>query len=264
MILTTNSRAERVRLWREQHMAMLRLEPRLRRALLDEFRSAGHQAVMALVAGRSYERAMENHAAHVRAILAKNYRRAGDMFSGRYMRRAVKCVPFRIETKAARETYEANYAQWVNTWSGNKAEGIARVTKNRVRQAIIAGEANGDGIDVIAAAIRTETGGLLGRARAVTIARTEIHAAANYANEAIADALKLGKRVNVWAATEDERTRQSHADADGQEVNEGELFDVGGASLRFPGDPNGPAEEVVNCRCVLLHRYPDLEDSFGG
>ena len=31
-----------------------------------------------------------------------------------------------------------------------------------------------------------------------------------------------------------------------------EAFDVGGAQLQFPGDPDGPAEEVCNCRCTLL------------
>jgi hypothetical protein len=30
-----------------------------------------------------------------------------------------------------------------------------------------------------------------------------------------------------------------------------EPFTVGGASLMYPGDPAGPAEEVINCRCCV-------------
>ncbi len=257
MILTKNSRAERVRLWREQHVRMLRLEPRLRKELLDEMRSAGHQAVMALVSGRSFERAMEHHAANLQQILAKHYRRTGEAFAQGYIRETVKHFPLR-ETKDAQNEFSENFRRWVSTWSFTKAQRIAGVTRDKVRHAVIEGEAEGENVEQIAKRIRTETGGLLGRARAVTIARTEVHAAAGYATEAIADSLNLGTRVNVWASTEGARTRPTHADADGQEREKGDLFMVGDALLRFPGDPNGPAEEVINCRCNLLHKYPDL------
>ncbi len=54
----------------------------------------------------------------------------------------------------------------------------------------------------------------------------------------------------VWHATQDDRTRDSHAEMDGQEVAMGESFITGnGNALEFPGDPNGPPEEVINCRC---------------
>jgi len=33
-------------------------------------------------------------------------------------------------------------------------------------------------------------------------------------------------------------------------VGMNEPFLVGGASLMYPGDPNGPASEIINCRCV--------------
>jgi hypothetical protein len=37
---------------------------------------------------------------------------------------------------------------------------------------------------------------------------------------------------------------------DGQTVKLGEKFVTGhGNYLEFPGDPNGPVEDVVNCRC---------------
>ena len=44
----------------------------------------------------------------------------------------------------------------------------------------------------------------------------------------------------------------SHRAANGQTVGIHEDFIVGGAALAFPGDPAGPPEEVINCRCVSV------------
>jgi uncharacterized protein with gpF-like domain len=70
--------------------------------------------------------------------------------------------------------------------------------------------------------------------------------------------MQLGESLDLtiyktWTATVDERTRESHAEADGQTVKDDEAFEVGGAELRFPSDPNGPPEEVINCRCVPIY-----------
>lgn len=48
---------------------------------------------------------------------------------------------------------------------------------------------------------------------------------------------------------EDGRTRPTHADADGQQVGAKDRFHVGAAWLSYPGDPSGPPEETINCRC---------------
>jgi len=44
------------------------------------------------------------------------------------------------------------------------------------------------------------------------------------------------------------RSRDSHIYVNGEVVEDGELFSNG---LEFPGDPNGPPEEVINCHCYL-------------
>lgn len=53
----------------------------------------------------------------------------------------------------------------------------------------------------------------------------------------------------VWMATHDERTRESHAWLDGEKVDIDKEFSNG---LMFPGDTNGPPEEVYNCRCTVV------------
>ena len=55
-----------------------------------------------------------------------------------------------------------------------------------------------------------------------------------------------------WLATSDSRTRPTHRAAEGQRVPVGQPFIVGGAELRFPGDPSGPPQEVIQCRCTML------------
>ena len=57
--------------------------------------------------------------------------------------------------------------------------------------------------------------------------------------------------VKQWDSTLDARTRDSHAQIDGEIKELDEKFSNG---LMFPGDPNGAAAEVVNCRCALLQR----------
>jgi hypothetical protein len=54
-----------------------------------------------------------------------------------------------------------------------------------------------------------------------------------------------------WVSRKDERTRLTHRAANGQIRSVLGAFDVGGAELRYPGDPKGPLEETMECRCVL-------------
>lgn len=97
--------------------------------------------------------------------------------------------------------------------------------------------------------------------RAETIARTEGVRISNIARrEALTQALEtMGvSKTQVrrtWNSSDDKRTRDSHRSMDGQEVGMEEPFKSGaGHSLMFPGDPSAPAEEVINCRCVVTHR----------
>ena len=57
--------------------------------------------------------------------------------------------------------------------------------------------------------------------------------------------------VKQWDSTLDSRTRESHQKLDGEVVGVDEKFSNG---LLYPGDSNGSAGEVVNCRCALLQR----------
>lgn len=86
--------------------------------------------------------------------------------------------------------------------------------------------------------------------RADRIARTEATGAAGYAT---LDALGVEGAVGKeWLSGGGPRTRPTHAAANGQVQALDKPFEVGGFPMMMPGDPSGPAKEVVNCRCVLV------------
>jgi len=92
--------------------------------------------------------------------------------------------------------------------------------------------------------------------RATVIARTETIGALN-AGRVEAFKIVAADEPDVqfelmWLATDDSRTRPNHRTAEGQRVPIGSSFNVGGFELAFPGDPTGPPQEVIQCRCVPL------------
>jgi hypothetical protein len=91
--------------------------------------------------------------------------------------------------------------------------------------------------------------------RATVVARTETMGALNSGRQdafaAVAEELATPFE-QMWVATMDKRVRHTHRRADGQRVPTGQPFIVGGASLRFPGDPLGPGKEIIQCRCSLI------------
>jgi SPP1 gp7 family putative phage head morphogenesis protein len=109
-----------------------------------------------------------------------------------------------------------------------------------------------DGVaDMIRAAIPS-----MSSYRAGVIARTETHGAANFG------AMEAARETGValrreWVSAEDERTRDSHVAANGQIVGMDEPFAVGDALLMYPGDPDGPPEETINCRCAIAFVVDD-------
>lgn len=90
------------------------------------------------------------------------------------------------------------------------------------------------------------------------VARTEVVGSANGGK---VEAFKQnGVKTKVWSSAGDERVRETHAEAHGQEVGINETFVVGDAQLMQPGDPDGPPEEIINCRCTMLVGLIEGED----
>lgn len=96
----------------------------------------------------------------------------------------------------------------------------------------------------------------MNRTGAVRAARAAVTGAENAGRlDGYIDAGRTGMELErQWVAILDNRTRPTHAAADGQVVGLEEPFIVGGCALMFPGDPSGPPREILNCRCTQTVR----------
>lgn len=119
--------------------------------------------------------------------------------------------------------------------------------KKSISQEISRGIASSLSYADIARNISNATGAPLSRVK--TIVRTEGH---RIQQASTRDAQRAAKKkgadvLKQWDAALDGRTRPSHAAIDGEIREIEESFSNG---LMYPGDPSGPAAEVINCRCT--------------
>lgn len=103
---------------------------------------------------------------------------------------------------------------------------------------------------------------------AIRNARTAMTSAENLGRSESADRLKSqGIPVNeVWSATYDSRTRDTHLMLDGTMRDENGYFgaDFLTTPLRYPADPLGDPEEVYNCRCRMSVVLEGIDHSQDG
>ena len=119
---------------------------------------------------------------------------------------------------------------------------LARVTGD-LNQIITKGYTSGKGINVVANML-TRRFDQLSTWEAKRIARTEIHNSHNQGVMRIYN--EVGVEYTQWIAADDDRTRESHLEVDGEIIPLGGKYSNG---LEYPGDTNGPIEEWINCRC---------------
>ena len=161
------------------------------------------------------------------------------------------------------DAFVAARVRYAAQMSLTRARGFQDAQKAIIQRELANAASSGRNPRAAAKDLEAALGGLVGRSRARTIARTELHAAASWAQwqEATraAEAYGIGF-LKEWRSTHDHRVRPSHALANGQRIALDASFVVGGAALRFPGDPNGPGREVINCRCVAIYVPTRLAD----
>jgi len=192
----------------------------------------------------------------------------------------------RYSEKVAREVLAAPYEDlfgdnvvfdsrpFVRNWiagTENRLKNVPDEVFGLVQTIIDAGTTNGASIPDVQEQIEellTGTDQKTWKNRARTIARTEVVGAYNGglydAFAMIVEADPDTEYVKRWLATEDHRTRPDHREADGQTVPWAEPFVLGagvdektgdaivGVEMMYPHDPAGPANQVINCRCVML------------
>ena len=131
--------------------------------------------------------------------------------------------------------------------------------KKQISASVTSSILQGKSIPNIAKDLRTRIPDM-NKASAIRTARTAVTGAQNAGRmDSYVAAEKMGiKLKKCWLATLDGRTRHSHAMLDGEQADNEKKFSNG---CMFPGDPNGPAAEVYNCRCTLIAAVDGIDTS---
>lgn len=136
----------------------------------------------------------------------------------------------------------------------NDAENITQTTIRLIQEVLSDAALEGWGFDKIVDKLVSPD---FTAKRARLIARTETVGAANAA--AIQNAKLTGLPLNkIWIAARDNRTRLHHQEVDNAVVGIDDTFEVGDSLMQYPGDKDGGASEVCNCRCAIA--FIPIED----
>ncbi len=132
-----------------------------------------------------------------------------------------------------------------------KISKVNEVTQARIGRQLREGLDAGEGLKELTERVRTTLGS--NRARAQLIARTQTAGAVGSGRHAGMKA--AGVELKGWLTSRDNNVRATHkaaeaAYADGIPVDQ--PFKVAGEALMYPGDPNGTAANIANCRCMTL------------
>lgn len=124
---------------------------------------------------------------------------------------------------------------------------VVQTIKNQIRAELIDAYEKGESIDQISERIKSVFNVATSRTKA--IARTEIVGAANEGRAVAIN--RSGFKKKEWFTAMDERVRPQHSYMHARQINVGEVWVFpDGSSVRHPGDYNGPAHQIINCRCV--------------
>jgi uncharacterized protein with gpF-like domain len=232
--------------WRRHAALMEKIERKYRRAYAAEIRRAAEVAVDEWLRTGAVPQ-MPEHEQAIRDIVRHQVSTAIAVAGGRLARQFGK-------KHLERKDFAATVAKWASRYITMEAirrriTAIAETTRAQIVAATERGFAAGMAQNAVAAAIRAAVP-QIAVARSKVIARTETHGAANFGANEAAKTLGIPYR-REWLSASDERTRASHLAADGQIVGKDDAFDIGGVGLMYPGDPEGPPEETINCRCSV-------------
>lgn len=182
----------------------------------------------------------------LRSILEPHYRSVIDEFGLRMLR-------YRKEESQ----FETLIREYFAVFGAAAIRNISETTRRDILAVILAGDQEALGVAAISQMIFDRMRGGFARNRAATIARTETHNAASYANHEIAKTLDLPGLQKQWVSVSDDRTRSHHAQLNGTKVALDDDFIVPYQGVEYrmarPGDPRGGPANVINCRCALIY-----------
>lgn len=180
------------------------------------------------------------------------YTTVGVEFARQEYRNHKKSTGTAYDTKAEPESVWMRFMRrFAIEEAGERIKKIGETTLKHVRTVLEEAVKEGYSIEKTVSFMKDRFGEI-NATRARVIARTEIISSSNQGS--LLGAQSTGLKMNKeWLATRDSRTRATHKHVDGQVVDMNEDFTVNGHKMAYPGDPKGPAEECVMCRCTQVY-----------
>jgi len=131
----------------------------------------------------------------------------------------------------------------------NRFKDINDTTFKTIQNTLQMSYDEGFGLDKTAKALQ-EQFKTMSRARAKRIASTEMNGLVNSGHTL--GYAEAGVEQKEWVSAFLSTSRQTHMDASGDVVDIDDNFFVGNSTMAFPSDPNGLAEDTINCYCRVL------------
>tara|TARA_Y100000593_G_scaffold31560_1_gene62189 strand:- start:1437 stop:2219 length:783 start_codon:yes stop_codon:yes gene_type:complete len=234
----------------EQNRLRNGFERRLVRQLQSGFKATGRLARQEYEQlGRLVETSRQSER-KLREVLESHYRAVIDAFGLRV-----------LKNQKQESQFEVLIREYILLIGGTRITQINNTTMKAINKIIEAGLLEGLGVQKIGQNIFKRMDSTFSRLRSQTIARTETHSAASYANDRVNASLGIPNQIKRWVAAGDDRTRSWHVALNGTEVGADESFkvEVNGINyeMDYTGDPKGGAINTINCRCVTLYLDPD-------
>lgn len=179
-----------------------------------------------------------------------------DIVPSRRVQRSVRVEKRELEPwlQAALQQLQAAGAQ--------KVVGISDTTRAQLQAILIASQEAGEGLFALQKRIdRLYLEDIIPH-RSEVIARTEIAAAQGAGSQSamrdVSDSLGVVIRKSWLATLSDQRTRRTHLDAhrtyQQSPIDLDDFYIVGNSTLRFPADPEGRPEDIIQCRCTETYQ----------
>lgn len=175
---------------------------------------------------------------------------------GSFIFRDAKSLGVTIETKN-RSWFDNFVLQYVERQTAEHISTIKRTSQKKIKRVVSEWVAEtiaaGDTLPELTSYIKQEFNDDVSEPSARRIARTEVAVASNNGSLEAARALEIPNMRKEWIAATDDRTRDSHAEANGSKVELDQKFIVNGQQMDGPGDTSADPAEFINCRCVLVY-----------
>lgn len=244
-----------------QRRMMATIERKYERAYRREIKRAIRQIANAQT-GQQRNTFEDMHRSSMMRILNANWNQCANEFGARVLQPDVKSIWRAVERKdfmlEPATQYRILMEGWAAKYGAQKLTEITGTTLNNAKEIVAkaVADAIAEGLNesqtgaLIQSYIETESTSI-SMFRSRMIARTETHGASQVASfyAAYASGIDVKKE---WASAISDRTREAHLAANGQVREMNEFYDVGGEPMMYPGDPDGSAGNVINCRCINL------------